>query len=143
MQTIVEVPRSDSPARRRAAEAVQGCLQACIECAWACIACAETCRNATDPRMLVHRIWLNLDCSEVCAWTATMLCRPWQTDAELVRRQAQLCARICAACADESERHANLDEDTRVAVEACRRCEAACHTLASVAAGEDGAGAWN
>jgi hypothetical protein len=67
----------------------------------------------------------NLDCADLCEATGRILSRHTGNDVQVIRAAAEACARACASCADECEKH-QMHEHCRVCAEACRRCESAC-----------------
>jgi len=105
------------------------CVDACFECAQACTACADACLSEDMVADLVKCIRTDLDCADLCDATGRVLSRHTGYDANLTRTTLEACARACATCAEECERHAGMHEHCRVCAEACRRCEQACRDV--------------
>ncbi len=49
----------------------------------------------------------------------------------LIKRMLETCGEVCADCAVECEKHADMHEHCRICAEECRRCEQACREAAS------------
>jgi hypothetical protein len=105
-------------------------VSAAAECAFVCTTCADACLEEEDPASLRRCIRMNLDCADICAVTASLITRPGEQDADLLRAQLAACATACRACAAECEHHAGAMEHCRVCAEACRDCAAACDRMA-------------
>lgn len=108
------------------AQRLASCIEACFDCAQACVACADACLGEAQLDLLRRCIRLNLDCRDICTATGSVLSRQQQPELELLSRQLEACVLICAACAQECEKHAAMHEHCRVCAEACRACERAC-----------------
>ena len=74
-------------------------------------------------------IRLCLDCADVCTATGRVLSRQTEYAAETARVQVRSCRELCAACAEECERHADHHEHCRICAEECRRCEETCDAV--------------
>jgi hypothetical protein len=74
-------------------------------------------------------IRLNFDCADTCVLVAKLLSRPDPPTGELVLRALNLGIAVCAACAEECQRHASRHDCCREAAVECARCQEAC-TLA-------------
>lgn len=85
---------------------------AVADCAAACSQCAERCSGCGEGAGLL--------CAEVCAATARVLARDFDT--EVVRPLLDACAAACRACAEACTNDAEC-------AQACRRCEEACVAL--------------
>lgn len=105
---------------------LEGCLEACAECALACTGCADACLGEKNVDTLRRCIRRNHDCADACNMTARVLARQLDGDIEFLRAQLEACARICASCGAECQRHASHHEHCRICADACRRCEEAC-----------------
>lgn len=116
-------------ARRSYDDALIACIEESVACFQACTACADACLSEPDVASLLKCIRTDLDCSDVCAATTTVLSRQTASDLTVVRAVVEACLASCIACADECELHAAHHEHCRVCAEACRRCEAACRRL--------------
>lgn len=130
MNTTTEQMISTTPNRPALdPEALGTCLDECAACAIACISCADACLGEKQIDMLRTCIRKNLDCADICQTTTKVAGRLFDADLAIVRAQIELCARACASCGAECDRHAAHHEHCRVCAEACRRCEAACRAL--------------
>jgi hypothetical protein len=72
---------------------------------------------------------LCLDCADVCDATGRLLTRQTEYAAATARAQVSSYRELCAACAEERERHAQHHEHCRICAEECRRCEEACSAV--------------
>jgi hypothetical protein len=129
METVSQMLGS-SPDRSftTATDVLTNCVRACLECEQACVSCADGCLASAAVATLRRCLRICLDCADACNATTRMLSRQCAPDVEMVRRQVQLLALACRACADECGRHAD-HEFCRLCMECCRRCEEACHSL--------------
>ena len=105
------------------------CIDACVACELACLACADACLGEDEVESLRKCIRLNLDCGDICAATARLLSRSFETDPALLRAQLEACAVACDSCGAECQRHADHHEHCQVCSEACQRCEELCRQL--------------
>jgi hypothetical protein len=78
---------------------------------------------------LIKCIQTDLDCSDVCATTTSILSRRTAVDLTVTRAAVEACLASCVSCAEECELHAAHHEHCRICAEACRRCEEACRQL--------------
>lgn len=111
------------------AKLTSDCLEACSSCADVCNTCADACLAEPMVKELVRCIRLNLDCSAICAATASALARLNEPEWSVIAAQLRACQLACAACAAECEKHAAQHQHCRVCAESCRRCEQACAAL--------------
>lgn len=118
-------------------EQLLACIEACVSCFQACAACADACLAEPDVSSLVKCIRTDLDCSDICATTTTVLTRRTEIDLAVVRSAVESCLVACGACADECERHAAHHEHCRVCADVCRECEGACRQLLAALPGAD------
>lgn len=110
-------------------EALVRCIEECYACAEACTSCADACLSEKDMVFELRKcIRLNLDCADICETTGRVLIRQTEYDAPLTKSQLQACREACATCAEECERHGNMEHCT-ICAEACRRCQEACDAL--------------
>ena len=119
-------------------EAMARCIEECVACAQACTACADACLGEDQADRLRTCIRLDQQCADVCHTTARLLIRhhdghggslAGQAEQGAVRAQLEACALLCAACAQECERHAAHHAHCRVCAAACRSCEESCRAL--------------
>ena len=104
----------------------KSCIDACLECVAICNQCAVACLNEKDTEHLKRCIELDLDCATVCRSTVELMSR----SSSFADSYCRLCADVCAACAEECERHAAMHDHCRLCAEACRRCADACMAMA-------------
>lgn len=132
MHTTIEHMLSSTPNRAVVdGESLAECLRACVACEITCRACADACLGEGEIDPLRRCIRLNLDCAALCAVTADLGARSYAADAAFIKAQIDLCARICATCATECDKHGHHHEHCKVCAEACRACEAACRAVVS------------
>jgi len=99
---------------------------AAFDCAQTCTACANACLGEPQLQDLVRCIRLNLHCADLCDTTGRLISR--QENPDLARAILQACALACRLCAEECERHTDM-EHCRICAAACRRCQEACEQL--------------
>ena len=129
MQTVEQM-LSTMPNRSIAQRgALEACVEACAECELVCTACAAACLGEGQVEPLRGCIRLNQDCADVCDVTARILSRQPQGETEFLRALLETCARICASCGAECQRHAGHHEHCRICAEACRKCERQCRAM--------------
>jgi hypothetical protein len=105
------------------------CIDECFTCAETCTSCADACLSEKDMVVELRKcIRLNLDCADICETMGRVLIRQTEYDAPLTKAQLQACREACATCAEECERHGEM-EHCRICAEACRRCQEACDAL--------------
>jgi len=97
-------------------------LDALYNCAAECNHCATACLDEQDVKMLAKCINLDIDCADICTLTATLIARGSEHGNHLLEE----CAEICNACADECEKHQQM-EHCKSCAEACRKCAEACN----------------
>jgi hypothetical protein len=92
---------------------LQNCLAACEYCASACL-------DEGKMSSMTECIKTDHDCADICATTIRLLLR----DSDQKMTMVELCATICAKCAEECEKH---DHDHCIqCAKACRKCEKQC-----------------
>jgi hypothetical protein len=116
LSTTPNRPHSDATE-----EALRELIEACSDCEVACVSCADSCLGESTIDPLRRCIRMDLDCADVCNATARVATRVFAGDTET-------CARACAACAAECERHAHHEHCAACAA-ACRRCAESCRNL--------------
>ena len=102
----------------------QALIYALNNCATECGHCAMACLDEQDVAMLTKCIKLDLDCAEVCRFTASLLSRGSEHGIHLLKE----CAEICDACADECEKHSHMMHCKKCAV-VCRDCAEECSEM--------------
>lgn len=103
----------------------QSCIDACNACADACDNCAASCLREEDVKMMSRCIAHDIDCAQLCRFAAAAMAR----GSDHARAICQLCATVCATCADECGKHP-MDHCQRCA-QACRACADACRNMAA------------
>jgi hypothetical protein len=106
-------------------EKFQQCIEACNNCAVICDHCTMSCLSEKNVQHLTRCIELNLDCASACRVAVEFMSK----GSEYADRYCQLCADICNACAEECEKHADM-EHCRHCAEVCRQCAEACMEMA-------------
>lgn len=91
------------------------------ECAMECSHCVAACLKEEDVKMMERCIRLDLDCAEICQLAARWIARGSEHANHLLKE----CMEICDACADECEKHSDM-EHCRECAEACRNCAEEC-----------------
>lgn len=86
-----------------------------LDCAITCTRCASVCIDEKKSKQLSHCIELDIDCAGICNTVATFAARNSAYAKELLDE----CITICHACADECEKHPE--------VEYCNQCAAVCN----------------
>lgn len=102
----------------------QSCIDACNACAESCELCATSCLREQDVKMLARCIQLDRDCATIC-WTASQF---MSRDSEFVKQVCNACALSSDACAEECEKHQNM-EHCKLCAQACRKCAEECRML--------------
>lgn len=105
---------------------MEACIEACRDCASTCTETVRYCLDMGGEHADARHVALLLDCAQIC-----------QTSADFMLRGSDLSGRICAACAEVSERCAEScerfgdDEMMRASAEACRRCAESCRQMSA------------
>jgi hypothetical protein len=110
-------------------DALLRCIEECFDCAATCTSCADACLGEPDVQELVRCVRTCLDCADACDATGRIVTRQTEPDIGVLRAEVQACAVVCAASAQECEKHAAHHEHCRICAEVCRRCEQACNDL--------------
>lgn len=110
-------------------DALIRCIEACYDCAQACTACADASLAEDRIKELIQTIRLDLDCADVCVATGQIASRRSGSDEQTVKRMIETCVDVCRLCAEECERHLDM-EHCRICAESCRSCEQACREAA-------------
>jgi len=90
-------------------------------CAGQCERCHYACHREKDSSSLERCMMLDQDCADICRLTGQLL----ERDSENVDSFIKLCGEICMKCADECEKHADM-EHCKNCAEACRKCSEIC-----------------
>ena len=102
------------------------CIDACVTCVVACSHCATECLTQEHIGHLAKCIQLDLECAAICRSAAEVMSLGSGFSAHLCR----VCADACNACAQECEKHAEMDH-CLVCAEACRNCAKTCEEMAT------------
>ena len=95
----------------------QKCIDACIECVSSCNHCAVSCLEEKEVQSLTKCIQLDIECAVICRVAAELM----SLESRYSKEVCELCATISNACADECEKHANM-EHCKECAEVCRVC---------------------
>lgn len=97
-----------------------------VACQKACNHCFDACLKEDHVAMMAECIRTDRDCADICGMVAAFADR----DSHLFMDLVALCAKACAACAEECEKH---DHDhCQACAKACRECEEACRAFSQV-----------
>jgi hypothetical protein len=107
---------------------MEECITACFSCAIACEQCATECLKEEDVKMLSLCIRLDRECALVCQATASLMSMGGSHPHLL----CGVCEEICLRCAEECERHSDMEHCKRCAEE-CRRCAEECSRMLQMA----------
>lgn len=100
----------------------QQALQSLAHCSSTCQSMALVhCLEMGGEHARPQHLRLMLDCSEICATTATFLAHKSQFHAQL----CALCVDICETCAEDCQKLGQMEE----CVAACRDCATICREL--------------
>jgi hypothetical protein len=118
------------------AGSLAGCIEACQRCVASCTACADECLGQADIALFRRCIRLNLDAAEICSAIARLLSRRGQPELSSLRAMLEAGTTICAAVANEAQKHADSVVQCRLSAEismaAARACDAALTMLCAV-----------
>lgn len=95
-------------------------INALANCQVACENCYRACFDEPNIKKLEKCIRLDRDCADMCSLTMSFLARN-SSEAETVVRT---CAEICAACAEECEKHDHVH--CKECADTCGDCEESC-----------------
>lgn len=105
-------------------EALDPCIQACLDCYRTCQQTAAThCLELGGRHTEPNHFRLMLDCAEACRSAAALML----TNSPYHSRSCALCAEICRACEQSCREIGDMDE----CVSACARCAASCEAMAA------------
>lgn len=125
MHQIGTILEAHPRAQQIDAEAYAETLHALTQCESSCTICADACLSEVHVQMLSKCIELNLTCADSCHAAAHVLARIGFQDGGVVRAHLEACRAACVSCAEECERHGEM-QHCRLCAEACRSCERAC-----------------
>ena len=104
---------------------LQQCIQQCHECHRECVEVAEHCLHQGGEHATPERVFLLLDCAEICQTSANFLLRA----SELYPYTCAVCAQVCEQTKAACERFAD-SQQMRLCADACQRCADSCHYIA-------------
>lgn len=105
-------------------QAMEQCIQNCIDCARTCRATLAHCLSKGGEHVKAAHVTLLIDCAECCDMSASMMLRGSRFHADHCR----LCAEICKAC-EESCAALASDAAMTACRDACRRCADSCRRM--------------
>jgi hypothetical protein len=126
---VQEMIRSHPTVRGGVDDALIRCIEACYDCAQTCTACADASLSEDAVKDMLQSIRLCLDCADVCDATGQIASRRTGSNELVVKRMIETCVDACRVCAEECERHLEM-EHHRISAETCRHCERACREAA-------------
>lgn len=98
--------------------AYKSCIDACLECIAVCNHCASSCLQEKDVDKMANCIRLDLECAAICKAAVELM----TYGSEHANAICQICADICNACAEECEKHSDMEH--------CQHCARICRTCA-------------
>lgn len=90
-------------------------------CAAQCDRCHYACHRESHKEALERCMILDQDCADICRLTSQLL----ERNSENAELFLKLCAEMCKRCAEECDKHTQLDHCKKCA-EACRKCAEMC-----------------
>ena len=104
-------------------QAVERCIEECLQCSRWCYQCRSASLNE-DPIMMRDCIRLCNECLELCRTCVALL----TGSSEFAHRVCGICSDLCRACASECGKYDG--ETMRKCAQACRQCAATCAEIA-------------
>lgn len=108
------------------ASELAACIEMCQRCVATCTACADECLGHADIAVFRRCIRLNLDCAEVCSTIARLLSRRGQPELSSLRALLEAGTTLCAATANEAQKHAETETHCKLTAEICLACARGC-----------------
>jgi hypothetical protein len=106
--------------------AMQSCIEECLECHRICVETAAHCLKMGGKHASPEHIGALLDCAQICQTSADFMLRGSSDHGET----CDVCATVCARCADSCETLGKDDDLMRRCAQACRRCAESCRDMA-------------
>jgi hypothetical protein len=109
-------------------EAMQRCIDECINCASICTETIMHCLQMGGEHAEMEHIRLLMDCAEICQTSANFMLR----HSELHGRTCAVCAEVCERCEQSCAKFSGdpvMDE----CADACRSCAQSCREMAASA----------
>jgi hypothetical protein len=113
------------PGMQQLSEAVQMCIQNCLNCHNICLTTITHCLQTGGNQASSNHILILTDCAAMCQTSANFMLR----NSSFHPRVCALCADICEVCADECERMANNDRQMQECARVCRQCAESCRHM--------------
>lgn len=107
-------------------EAIEQCIQACIDCHHACLETVAYCLTQGGQHAEPGHVELLLDCAQICQTSADFMLR----DSEFHGQVCGVCAQVCDRCAMDCEQFGDNAEMQQCA-KACRQCAESCRSMAA------------
>jgi len=104
-------------------QAVERCIEECLQCSRWCSQCRAESLNE-DPIMMRDCIRLCNECLELCRTCVALL----TGSSEFAHRVCRICSELCTECASECGKYDG--ETMRNCAQACRQCAATCAEIA-------------
>lgn len=108
------------------ASELAACIELCQRCVATCTACADECLGQPDIAVFRRCIRLNLDCADVCSAIARLLSRRGQPETSTLRALLEAGTTICAAAANEAQKHGESHTHCKLTAEICLTCARSC-----------------
>lgn len=109
---------------QHASDAMQDCIEACLNCYRTCLGMAMNhCLETGGEHVAPPHFRLMMACAEICRTSAHLMLM----NAEQHRHTCRACAEICEECARDCERLGGMED----CVKACRDCAAKCRAMAA------------
>lgn len=108
-------------------EQIESIIEALNNCAVKCNQCYDECLKSDHVNMMANCIRLERECAEFSAFVAQALAR----GTEFASEYAELCIKICEACGNECNKHAQHMESCQKCADACFACAEQCRKLIS------------
>ena len=102
-------------------------LDSLMRCATECWSCASACLGEPHVQSMTDLIRNDLDCADICTFTARLVARGSPYAEELLHH----CATICKAC--ETTCRAHADEHCQRCADVCQQCFETCTKYPQVA----------
>jgi hypothetical protein len=90
-------------------------------CAAQCTRCYDACKMEKDKEKLEKCIMFDEDCADICRLTGQL----FERNSENTDIFLRLCAEMCVKCAEECEKHSDMEHCKKCA-EVCRKCAEMC-----------------
>ena len=99
-------------------EKYQSCIEACYRCAAQCDHCAVACLEESNVSKMADCVRMDLDCADMCRFTATA-----------IARGSDYAAQICNLCAETGDQYEH--QHCKDCANQCRKCTEECRKMAA------------